>query len=216
MKLELTITTVLVALIGALLYQFKSVPLIGEYVGTFVAVLLIYLPVIVLSIKKRKIDFLDKGLKSYLKSFVTFFIVALLAFPLFFIGAHIWQMYIIGVDGPHWMLPKDLIQLILYQLLLVALPEEFFFRGYFQSTISKMFAKKWRIFGCTFGWEWIITSAVFAITHSIISYQWWHFSIFFPALLFGYLRERTGSITAPILFHAASNIAMHIAVNSYH
>ncbi|HPQ81946.1 MAG TPA: CPBP family glutamic-type intramembrane protease, partial [bacterium] len=42
-----------------------------------------------------------------------------------------------------------------------------------------------------------------------------HFSIFFPALVFGYLRERTGSITAPALFHAASNILMDWIARSY-
>jgi membrane protease YdiL (CAAX protease family) len=38
---------------------------------------------------------------------------------------------------------------------------------------------------------------------------------FFPSLLFGALRDRTGSIVAPILVHVACNLFMEITVRAY-
>jgi membrane protease YdiL (CAAX protease family) len=53
-----------------------------------------------------------------------------------------------------------------------------------------------------------LTCLIFAASHSIIAFRWWHFAIFFPSLVFGWLRDRTGGLVAPVLFHAASNLAM--------
>ena len=98
---------------------------------------------------------------------------------------------------------------------MVALPEEFFFRGYFQSTLNRVWPTRWRFLGASFGPALPITALVFAVAHSVIALQWWHFSIVFPALLFGWLREKTGSITAPILWHGAANIFMVWFLRSY-
>ena len=173
------------------------------------------MPILVLWKRDRPIDFLDRNIKSFLKSFLTFLIAAVIIFPPFLGLAHLWQIIIGGKQGfqaapyPGWL------NMTLFQLLLISLPEEFFFRGYFQSTIDLVFPKKWRFLGVDFGWGLVITAGVFAIAHTAVSYQWWHFSIFFPALLFGYLRLRTGSITAPVLFHAAANILMDWFTKSY-
>ncbi|MFH0799578.1 MAG: JDVT-CTERM system glutamic-type intramembrane protease, partial [Pseudomonadota bacterium] len=109
----------------------------------------------------------------------------------------------------------NLLNFALVQILLVALPEEFFFRGYFQSAANAIFPGRMRFFGANIGWGLLVTAAVFAFAHSVVLYKWWHFSIFFPALVFGYLRERTGTITVPVLFHAASNILMDWITRSY-
>ncbi|MFH1357919.1 MAG: CPBP family glutamic-type intramembrane protease, partial [bacterium] len=36
--------------------------------------------------------------------------------------------------------------------------------------------------------------------------QWWHGFIFFPALIFGWLKQKTKTIWAGTLFHAACNL----------
>ena len=63
-----------------------------------------------------------------------------------------------------------------------------------------------RILGADLGWGWIVTCVLFAFGHSIVQLQWWHFAIFFPSLVFGWMRARTGGIVAPALFHAWANI----------
>src|SRR3990167_7751116 len=104
---------------------------------------------------------------------------------------------------------------LLLNLLVVALPEEFYFRGFLQSRFNQLWPAKWRLLGAELGWGWIVTAVIFAFAHSVLNLQWWHFSIFFPALLFGYLRERTNSLTAPILFHTFSNCFMNWFAKSY-
>ncbi|MCB1214501.1 MAG: CPBP family intramembrane metalloprotease, partial [Deltaproteobacteria bacterium] len=65
--------------------------------------------------------------------------------------------------------------------------------------------KPWNILGARLGPAWILTSLIFAFSHSLMTLQWWHFAIFFPGLAFGWLREKTGYLSAGILFHALSN-----------
>lgn len=205
---ELAAVTAGLLIISHVLFALRHIAWISNYISTIVAVLFLYVPLVVLWKRKRPIDFLDRNLKSFFRSFLTFVVVAVIVFPPFLALAHLWQIVIAGKQGfvvmgyPRWF------NMTLFQLLIVALPEEFFFRGYFQSTIDLVFARRWRFLGVDLGWGWIITAAVFAVAHTAVTYQWWHFSIFFPALLFGYLRLRTGSIVAPVLFHAAANILM--------
>ena len=60
-----------------------------------------------------------------------------------------------------------------------------------------------------------ITAFLFAAAHSFIQFAWWHFAIFFPAIIFGWLREKTGFVTASILFHVVSNLLVAIIGASY-
>jgi len=213
--IELAIVTLGLVLITSLLNSIQSIALIGKYYGLIFAVLFLYVPFIVMQRRKRKIEFIDEKFSGYLKAILVFLITSVIIFPLFFVGAHYWEEIIYNSTGPHWRAMPDLWKIIFYQIVMIALPEEFFFRGYFQSSLNLVCKKRWRILGVKLGWSWIITAAVFAFAHSLVVLQWWHFAIFFPGLLFGYLRERTGTITAPILFHSASNVAMNWIIYLY-
>jgi len=105
-------------------------------------------------------------------------------------------------------LPSNLLMLIGYHLFFVAIPEEIFYRGYMQSRLNQIYPPKWRWFGVPVGWGLVWTCLLFAVGHSLVVFQWWHFAIFFPSLAFGWLREKTGQIMAPALFHAACNITV--------
>ncbi len=205
---ELIVVTLALLVAGHILYRFRGAAVVGPAVSTIVAVLFLYAPVIVLWVRRRPIDFLDRGWTAWRRSLLTFLIVAIVIFPLFFLVAHFWQVYVWHRMDFHWASFPNLLHTAAFQIVLVALPEEFYFRGYFQSTMDAICKKRWRLFGVDLGWAWIITAVIFAIAHTLIVFRWWHFSIFFPALVFGWLRERTGSITAPILFHATSNLLM--------
>lgn len=213
--LEVISVTIFLTVTSHLLYAFRSVPWINEYLSIIVALLLLYVPVLLMWRKGRKITFFDEGWKAYTRSLKIFLISLFIVFPPFLIAAHFWYEIVFHLKGFSFPPYPNMLNILFFQVLLVALPEEFFFRGYMQTTFNEIFKSRWRILGVNLGWSWILTAALFALAHSIVVVQWWHFAIFFPALLFGYLRERTGSITVPILFHAASNIILDFFSRGY-
>ncbi len=212
---EVGVLTVALLLIVRMLHSFVPVPSVQENLSTIVAVLFLYSPVVVLRWRRRPIDFLDHNKKQFLTSFFWAVGTILVIFPPYMGVAHLWMKWVWGFA--HFVPAgfPELWNFMAYQFLLVALPEEFFFRGYLQSTLQQVFVPRWNILGVRIGWGFFITAFVFAFAHSVIALQWWHFSIFFPALLFGYLREKTGTITAPIIVHAFSNIFIDWFVRSY-
>ena len=193
-------------LIARVLYSFQSLLFFQKYLSTIVAALFLYIPVLVLWKQSRKIDFLDSGWRNCFYSLGWALLAVVVVFPPYFVLAHFWMKWVWGLSNFVLAPFPFSLDLIGYQLILVALPEEFFFRGYLQSLLSRVFPARWNVLGIRIGWGFWITAGGFAFGHRVIFLQWWHFSIFFPALLFGYLRERTGSITAPILLHAFSNL----------
>jgi membrane protease YdiL (CAAX protease family) len=139
--------------------------------------------------------------------------VLLLGLP-FFVGYHVYQTALFG-HHPGAGAPKELLTLALYQVFFVAIPEEFFYRGYFQTRLNEAFARRWLIFGVAMGPGALIADAFFAFGHSVVQVQWWHFATFFPGLLFAWMRERTGGVTAGALFHAACNVGV-ICLDSWY
>lgn len=112
--------------------------------------------------------------------------------------------------GPAWRWPSEPIQLVAYHVLFVAIPEELYYRGYVQSRLDEVWAPRWRIGGALLGPGWLVTCVVFALGHSIVSFQWWHFAIVFPSLVFGWMRARTGGVLAGAFFHAWCNVAVGV------
>jgi membrane protease YdiL (CAAX protease family) len=104
-----------------------------------------------------------------------------------------------------------LFNLIMLQLLLVALPEELFYRGYLQTRLDGMVGRERMVFGVSVNVTSIVlTSALFALGHIITIWHPARLAVFFPSLIFGWMRRATGGILAPILFHAACNLLVDI------
>lgn len=100
-----------------------------------------------------------------------------------------------------------LVHLLLTHLILVAVPEEFFFRGYVQERLHQAWGRKaFYVFGLPLTWSIVASSVLFALVHLISTVQLTRLSVFFPSLLFGALRERTGGIAASVVYHAACNM----------
>ena len=130
------------------------------------------------------------------------------------LGEHPWHT-LVATAVPAWKAPKDGWLLLPYHLFFVALPEEFFYRGYFQTRLNEVFPRKFLIFGTPVSWGLVIACLFFAFGHSVVMLRWWHFATFFPGLVFGWMRERTGSPLAGALFHAWSNITVTILDTCY-
>ena len=126
-----------------------------------------------------------------------------LTFPPFWFG---YRMYW-HITAPFVLkLPPDLLDDIAGQVLVTALPEEAFFRGYLQTALDGTWPPRWRILGATLGPGWIISAAIFAVGHVLTIYDPSRLAVFFPALLFGWMRAKTGGIGAGMIFHAACNM----------
>lgn len=92
------------------------------------------------------------------------------------------------------------------QLFVIALPEEAFFRGYLQTALDATWPPKWRVLGADLGPGWLVSAAIFAVGHVLTAPSPARLAVFFPALVFGYLRARTKGIGAGVVFHAMCNI----------
>ncbi|HSN19972.1 MAG TPA: MrtC family glutamic-type intramembrane protease [Usitatibacter sp.] len=95
---------------------------------------------------------------------------------------------------------------VLGQLLLIALPEEAFYRGYLQSRLDEAWPRRVRILGADVGPGLLVASVIFAVGHFVTIPVAPRLAVFFPSLLFGWLRARTRGIGASLTFHAFCNI----------
>jgi len=108
--------------------------------------------------------------------------------------------------------PWWLLELLLVHLLVVALPEETFYRGYVQARLAPLFRRRIRVLGADLGAPVVVASALFALSHLVAIPAPFRLAVFFPGLLFGWLRERTGSLVAPVVLHALSNVLLAVLV----
>lgn len=224
-KRDALVTYAVVAVLVAGLVQIKiTLPWIGHLGSALVAVLFLYAPVYVAWRRKEDLDdygFHAEPIKRGLAfAAAGFFIV----FPLFVAGYM--AFYSIACDSPlAHLLPKgtcmhygglsslhapkltqELVEFCAVQLIVVALPEELFFRGFLLAKLERAFPPKRRFLGGGIGWALILSSALFALIHIPKDGDPRALATFVPALLFGWMRSATGSIMASTLVHAGSNI----------
>ncbi|GAC1351712.1 MAG: hypothetical protein NVS3B20_03480 [Polyangiales bacterium] len=105
-----------------------------------------------------------------------------------------------------WVLPPKSFDVVVGQLVVIALPEEAFFRGYLQSALDAAWPRRVHVLGAKVGFALLVSSAVFAAGHLATIPQPARLAVFFPSLVFGWLRARTGGIGAGVLFHASCNL----------
>jgi hypothetical protein len=104
----------------------------------------------------------------------------------------------------------------LTQLIVIALPEEYFYRGYLQTRLGECLKQTERsgaIFGISY--QNVAASTLFAIGHLAVpingSILFNRLSVFFPAIAFGWLRERTDNISGAVIYHAGCNMMVLLA-----
>jgi uncharacterized protein len=139
--------------------------------------------------------------------------VALIVFPPFVFGFHAWH----APDRSFELqLPDAIGAYLLSQLLVVALPEEALFRGYVQSRSSERFPRKTRVLGVQLSLPALIVQALlFASIHFAVDLNPVRFAVFFPALLFGWVREWRNGIGAAAALHALCNLLSDVLVRSW-
>jgi membrane protease YdiL (CAAX protease family) len=123
--------------------------------------------------------------------------------------------YWLGAAGGHLRLPPRFALLAFSQLVVVAIPEEVFFRGYLMERLEQVWPPTKNLFGAKVGWALLVSSALFALGHLLVIPNPQRLAVFFPALVFGWMRARTGSIAAGATFHALCNVVSDVLHTSY-
>jgi uncharacterized protein len=111
--------------------------------------------------------------------------------------------------------PLELANEVFGQLVIIALPEEAFYRGYLQSRLDDVFPTKVRVLGGAVGPALFVTSAIFALGHLATIHEPARLAVFFPSLVFGWLRARTGGVGAAVAFHTACNVFSELLGKGY-
>ena len=141
--------------------------------------------------------------------------------PLFVLGYQLWLAHVLPRHGGappgltfHPRLPAGYGWTnVIDELFVTALPEEFFYRGWLQARLKQVWPNGARIAGVVVGPAFLLTAALFAVGHLAI-FSASRLLVFFPALLFGWLRERTGTVVGSTIFHAGCNILAKVAAAS--
>lgn len=203
----------------SLLYRLRGVPLIERNLAVIAAVLFLYLPAFVLWRRGRDLEQYGLRAAPLARGLVAYALGVLLILPLFGLG---YWLYVtryclpLAEGARRWLgasllghcpprlpaavrLPPELLMAALSQLLVVALPEEFFFRGFIQGRLQEALSPLRAL---------LLTALLFALGHYLVTFDPAALAVFFPGLLFGLLRQGTGSVLAGTLFHATCNLFM--------
>ncbi|MDD9936978.1 MAG: MrtC family glutamic-type intramembrane protease [Myxococcales bacterium] len=138
--------------------------------------------------------------------------LAALIFPPFAYGFYLWNAPPRAFELA-W--PPELASYALSQVLVIALPEEAFFRGYLQTRLAEG-RRRVKVLGAELSLPvLVLTSALFALIHFAVDPHPARLAVFFPALVFGWLRELRGGIGAAVFFHALSNLLSDVLARSW-
>jgi membrane protease YdiL (CAAX protease family) len=138
--------------------------------------------------------------------------VTLVIFPSYILGHYAFAHWWLGASF-HFRWPPGLLASAVDQVLAIALPEEFFFRGYFQTECDRVLGRPYRWLGANCGIGLPLAAAVFAVCHVVFGGPA-RLIVVLPGLLYGWLRARTSTIAVPVAYHAVSNLLMSIMVAS--
>jgi uncharacterized protein len=211
-----------------------EVPALGNVGAALVALLFVYGPVAVARWRHENLD--DYGFRAQptRRGLITAAIAIAILFPAFAVGyvgfysvaCASKQLVMLappglcarfgGLVGLHspalaWdpLAKNSFLAFCAVQLVVVALSEELFFRGMLLRLLERRFPPNHRLLGGGVGIALVLQAAAFAAVH-VPRYGPHALVIFFPGLLFGWMRSSTGSILASTVTHGASNIFIEL------
>lgn len=231
------------AIASALYWSARVVPFVAGNLHGAIAIVFLYVPWVAARVSRRSFDYAEAGLtiEPLGRNLVTCGLAVAVAWPAFFLAFlgfygfgcrtqqpafALWMQSFapicprwLGFGGASFHLPPRFGLLALSQLVVVAVPEELFFRGYLWTRLSGVWEAqslpRFRVFGVLLGPTWLATSLLFALGHVLVDFDIARLAVFFPALVFGWMRARTGSIAAGALFHALCNLLSDLLHHSF-
>jgi membrane protease YdiL (CAAX protease family) len=225
---------------SALYWLSEVVPFIRSNLHGGIAIVFLYAPALAARLSGRPFDYRAAGLRlrPVGRTLAVTAIGIAVTWPLFFAAflifysavcapfapalARFWAEtfapvcpFWLGLAGARLQLPSDFLLLALSQILVVAVPEELFFRGYLLGRLEERWPSHRLVLGAPVGRALLVSSALFAIGHVLVDFDVQRLSVFVPALVFGWMRARTGSIAAGALFHALCNLFSEVLHRSF-
>ncbi|MEQ8798377.1 MAG: JDVT-CTERM system glutamic-type intramembrane protease [Salinisphaeraceae bacterium] len=91
-------------------------------------------------------------------------------------------------------------------ILVYPVVEEWLFRGELQPRIGRKLIRR---FGPLSAAN-LVTSALFTALHLLFHPPGWALAVFLPSLVFGYFRDATGGLAAPMLLHGFYNACFFV------
>ena len=220
----------LLALLG------RAVPLVRANLHGLIAVVFLYTPVLAARRAGHEFDYRAVGLRAdpIRLNLAVLGAMSAITLPAFVAGFFLFYgrlcdgtpiealRWLAGIC-PRWLgpengalrLPPNFPLLVLSQLVVVAIPEELFFRGYLMERLERVWPPTRRLLGAPVGLALVVSSVLFALGHLLVIPNPQRLAVFFPALVFGWMRARTGSIAAGAVFHALCNLVADILHTTY-
>jgi len=197
-----------------------------RFSGALTLVAFLYTPIFILWLQGKGSDDFGFSLQHFFeisKHLKVLGLACLFTFVPFMLGFHVWQVVFKNQVFEFSQHPSAIwfLKILAVQILLVALPEEFFFRGYFQSRMGHLpfLAKhKLHLWGAVIEGGWgnlLITNLYFATVHLINTPNPFRLLTFFPGLMFSFLWARTRNLAVPIVYHALSNVLLFALFEFY-
>lgn len=158
---------------------------------------------------------------SFLRALLAAVLVSLVLFPPFTVGFLFWYDPPQSFDWSSalslraWGTEASVADWALGHLFVIALPEEAFFRGYLQTRLDQKRPPRCAFAGALIGPGLLWSSLLFALGHFATQPDPARLAVFFPSLVFGWLRARTQGIGAGVLFHAFCNLYAGFLASGY-
>lgn len=227
---------VVAGLVAGLVQINITLPAIGHLGSALVAVVFLYTPVVVAWRRTEHLDDYGFHADPVAKGLVTAIAAIAVIFPVFVLGYFAFYEIACKSELLAHLVPRNMcahygglsslhlppmtlqahpgasfsVEFCLVQLIVVALPEELFFRGFLLGLLEQRFPPKRRILGGGVGLALVISAAAFALIHLPKDGDPRALATFFPGLLFGWMRSSTRSILASTVTHAGSNILVRV------
>lgn len=213
-----------------------AVPFVRDNLHAAIALLFIYVPAAAARLAGRDFDYQQAGLRAdpIGLNLAVLAVFAALTLPAFAAGFFLFYGHVCTIPANaatrafgglcrHWLgrtggelrLPPRFALLAFSQLVVVAVPEELFFRGYLLERLERVWPPRHRLLGAPVGAALLASAVLFALGHVLVVPNPQRLAVFFPALVFGWMRARTGSIAAGAAFHALCNVTSDVLHTSY-
>lgn len=204
----------ILVVLGVVKHIGQVVPFVGRHSFTIAAGVQLYVPIFLIGRRGLTKANLGLSLHAWRRDVAGIAVWALVVTVPFALGHHVWQTELYHRTFT-WRLPDDFLETLAIQIFVVGLAEELFFRGYLQLRLEQLWPARRRLFGVPFGAAVVVTAAVFALAHFVGEYRPDRLGPFFPALAFGWLRARTGTIVGAVGFHAFCNVLGDVLYTFY-
>jgi hypothetical protein len=234
LKEALQVFAAATVLCAACFWLGKAVPLVQRNLGGLVALVFLVLPIRMLD--RREVPLAVHGIayRPFLRPFVVgvtataVLLAGFLAVYVIYYRAHCGGAELLGPLGrscsrfvSSWdrlalSLPPRFWELVLGQVVVVAIPEEVFYRGYLLGRLEEALPSARRWLGVPVGWPILLQAALFGLGHFLIDWNPLRLAVALPALLFAALRSwGGGNLVAPVIFHASANLLVQVVDRSF-